>query len=30
TKVIGFYDPTLTKSLPPIGKAVKVLVQASE
>jgi hypothetical protein len=26
-KVIGFYGPMMTKSLPPIGTAVKVVVE---
>lgn len=29
-KVIGFYSPMLTKSLPPIGTAVKVVVSADQ
>lgn len=29
-KVIGFYGPMLTKSLPPIGTAVKVVVSADQ
>ncbi|MDH6428883.1 MULTISPECIES: stalk domain-containing protein [Paenibacillus] len=30
TKVIGFYSPVLTRSLPPIGTAVKVVVDSAQ
>ncbi|MBP1988504.1 copper amine oxidase N-terminal domain-containing protein [Paenibacillus eucommiae] len=30
TKVIGFYNPTMTKSLPPIGKAYKIVVDVDK
>jgi len=29
-KVLGFYQPVLTKSLPPIGKAWKVVLDVHE